>query len=73
MRSHLNQVAKLYLKVRRWASERFVVTVEFKPKPAAMAFRKLLDENAQISCEREPGYRPFAVPAPIGERSHLAL
>src|SRR5215510_11350002 len=35
------------------ASERFVVTVEFKPKPTAMAvFRKLIDENSR---ERESG------------------
>ena len=38
------------------ASERFMVTVEFKPKPTAMAaFRTLIDENAQMSREREPG------------------
>lgn len=33
-----------------------MVTVEFKPKPTAMAaFRTLLDESAQMSREREPG------------------
>jgi quinol monooxygenase YgiN len=41
---------------------RFVVTVDFKLKPGEMAaFRKLIDENAQLSCEREPGCRRFAV------------
>ena len=34
-----------------------MVTVEFKPKPTAMAaFRTLIDENAQMSREREPEY-----------------
>jgi len=33
-----------------------MVTVEFKPKPTAMAaFRTLIDQNAQMSREREPG------------------
>jgi len=30
------------------------------------ASRKLIDENAQMSCEREPGYRRFAVLVPKG-------
>ena len=39
------------------------VTVDFKLEPGEMAaFRKLIDENAQMSCEREPGCRRFAVP-----------
>jgi hypothetical protein len=39
-----------------------VVTVDFKLKPGAMAaFRKLIDEDAQMSCEREPGCGRFAV------------
>jgi hypothetical protein len=43
-----------------------MVTVEFKPKPTPMvAFRTLIDENAQMSREREWGYvacalRPIA-------------
>jgi len=46
---------------------RFVVTVDFKLKPGEMAaFRKLIDENAQLSCEREPGCRRFAVLVPKG-------
>ena len=45
------------------ASERFMVTVEFKPKPTAMAaFRTLIDENAQMSREREPGHVACASP-----------
>ena len=45
------------------ASERFMVTVEFKPKPTAMAaFRTLLDESAQMSREREPGRVACASP-----------
>ena len=40
-----------------------MVTVEFKPKPTAMAaFRTLLDENAQMSREREPGRVACASP-----------
>jgi quinol monooxygenase YgiN len=40
-----------------------MVTVEFKPKPTAMAaFRTLLDENAQMSREREPGHVACASP-----------
>jgi quinol monooxygenase YgiN len=45
------------------ASERFMVTVEFKPKPTAVAaFRTLIDENAQISREREPRHVACASP-----------
>jgi len=45
------------------ASERFMVTVEFKPKPTAVAaFRTLIDENAQMSREREPGRVACASP-----------
>jgi hypothetical protein len=40
-----------------------MVTVEFKPKPTAMAaFRTLIDENAQMSREREPGHVACASP-----------
>ena len=40
-----------------------MVTVEFKPKPIPMvAFRTLIDENAQMSGEREPGYVACASP-----------
>ena len=39
-----------------------MVTVEFKPKPTAMAFRRLIDDNAQMSREREPGHVACASP-----------
>jgi quinol monooxygenase YgiN len=40
-----------------------MVTVEFKAKPTAMAaFRTLIDENAQMSREREPGHVACASP-----------
>jgi hypothetical protein len=45
------------------ASERLMVTVEFKPKPTAMAaFLTLIDENALMSREREPGHVASALP-----------
>ena len=53
---------------------RFVVTVDFKLKPGEMAaFRKLIDENAQLSCEREPGCRRFAVLVPKGANDRIFL
>ena len=53
---------------------RFVVTVDFKLKPGEMAaFRKLIDENAQMSCEREPGCRRFAVLVPKGANDRIFL
>jgi autoinducer 2-degrading protein len=43
----------------------FVVTVDFTLKPGKMeAFRKLIDENAKLSCVREPGCRQFDVLVP---------
>jgi hypothetical protein len=40
-----------------------MVTVQLKPKPTATAaFRTLIDENAQVSREREPGYVACASP-----------
>ncbi len=59
----------------------FVVTVDFRLKRGAMAaFGKLIDENAQMSCERQPGCGRFAVLRALrrariqgGERSHLSI
>ena len=53
---------------------RFVVTVDFKLKPGEMAAsRRLIDENAQMSCEREPGCRRFAVLVPKGANDRILL
>src|SRR5437867_12258953 len=52
----------------------FVVTVDFTLKPGGMAaFRKLIDENAHMSCLSEPGCRRFDVLAPreSGDRIFL--
>ncbi len=52
----------------------FVVTVDFRLKRGAMAaFGKLIDENAQLSCEREPGCRRFAVLVPKGANDRIFL
>ena len=37
------------------------------------ASRKLIDENAQMSCEREPGCRRFAVLVPKGANDRIFL
>ncbi len=37
------------------------------------ASRKLIDENAQMSCEREPGCRRFAVLVPKGASNRIFL
>jgi (4S)-4-hydroxy-5-phosphonooxypentane-2,3-dione isomerase len=37
------------------------------------ASRKLIDENAQMSCEREPGCRRFAVLVPKGTNDRIFL
>ena len=43
----------------------FVITVDFTLKPGAMvAFRKLIDKNAQDSCALEPGCQRFDVLVP---------
>jgi len=50
------------------------VTVDFKLEPGEMAaFRKLIDENAQMSCEREPGCGRFAVPVSKGASDRIFL
>jgi len=37
------------------------------------ASRKLIDENAQMSCEREPGCRRFAILVPKGASDRIFL
>ena len=37
------------------------------------ASRQLIDENAQLSCEREPGCRRFAVLVPKGANDSIFL
>jgi (4S)-4-hydroxy-5-phosphonooxypentane-2,3-dione isomerase len=40
----------------------FVILVDFRLKPGAMAaFRRLIDDNARASCRDEPGCRRFDV------------
>ena len=52
----------------------FVITVDFKLKPGAMArFRQLIDSNAQDSCRDEPGCRRFDVLVPQGEADRVFL
>ena len=53
---------------------RFVVTVDFRLKRGAMAaFGKLIDENAQMSCERQPGCGRFAVLLSKGANDRIFL
>ncbi len=52
----------------------FVVTVDFTLKPGAMpVFRRLIDENARVSCQREPGCRRFDVLVPMGAEDRVFL
>ena len=52
----------------------FVITVDFRLKPGAMAdFRTLIDRNAINSCRNEPGCRRFDVLVPKGEDSRILL
>ena len=52
----------------------FVITVDFKLKPGAMAtFRKLIDKNARDSCAVEPGCQRFDVLAPIEPGDRILL
>ena len=52
----------------------FVVTVDFRLKPGAMAaFRPLMDRNAIDSCKLEPGCRRFDVLVPEGEADRVFL
>lgn len=51
-----------------------VVTVDFKLKPGEMAaFRKLIDKNAQMSCERELVCGRFAVLESKGANDRIFL
>jgi quinol monooxygenase YgiN len=52
----------------------FVILVDFRLKPGAMAdFRRLIDENARTSYLEEPGCRRFDVLEPAGEADHIVL
>lgn len=52
----------------------FVITVDFRLKPGAMAeFRQLVDSNARDSCRDEPGCRRFDVLVPQGEADRVFL
>ena len=52
----------------------FVITVDFKLKPGAMAaFRALIDRNARDSCRDEPGCRRFDVLLPKDEQNRVFL
>lgn len=52
----------------------FVITVDFRLKPGAMAeFRQLIDNNARDSCRTEPGCRRFDVLVPQGEADRVFL
>ncbi|MGA7267869.1 MAG: putative quinol monooxygenase [Aestuariivirga sp.] len=52
----------------------FVITVDFRLKPGAMAaFRRLIDANAIASCHEEPGCRRFDVLAPQDEPDRVFL
>ena len=52
----------------------FVITVDFRLKPGAMAqFRRLIDANAIASCHEEPGCRRFDVLAPEDEPDRVFL
>lgn len=52
----------------------YVVTVDFRIKPGAMAeFRKLMDANAIASFAEEPGCQRFDVLTPRGEADRVYL
>jgi quinol monooxygenase YgiN len=52
----------------------FVIVVDFKIKPGEMvAFRRLIDENAEASVQEEPGCRRFDVLASRQEADRLLL
>ena len=52
----------------------FVITVEFRLSPGAMAeFRRLIDENARNSCRLEEGCRRFDVLVPAGQSDRVLL
>ena len=52
----------------------YVVTVDFRLKPGAMAaFRPLIDANAIASCREEPGCRRFDVLVPPDGGDHVFL
>lgn len=52
----------------------FVIVVEFQVRKGQMAaFRKLMDENARISCRDEPGCRRFDVLSSPKDPDHVLL
>jgi (4S)-4-hydroxy-5-phosphonooxypentane-2,3-dione isomerase len=52
----------------------FAIIVDFCLAPGALAaFRRLLDENARISAEVEPGCRRFDVLEPQGQADRVLL
>jgi (4S)-4-hydroxy-5-phosphonooxypentane-2,3-dione isomerase len=52
----------------------YAITVEFTLKPGSMvAFRKLVDENAQNSCDLEPGCRRFDILVPYNSQDKVFL
>ena len=52
----------------------FVIVVDFRIKPGKMvAFRRLIDDNAEASVKDEPGCRRFDVLANRKEADHILL
>lgn len=52
----------------------YVVIVDFRVKPGALAaFRRLIDANARISAQAEPGCRRFDVVEPENEADRVLL
>jgi len=52
----------------------FVILVDFRLKPGTKeAFRNLIDENARVSCDVEPGCRRFDVLESADEVDRIVL
>ena len=52
----------------------FVIIVDFRLKAGRLAdFRRVVDENARASAQREPGCRRFDVLVPSGEADRVVL